>query len=130
MGQFSPNGRYVAYMSDESGRFEIYVTAFPGPGGRWQVSQNGGIEPRWRKDGRELFFFAPDNRLMAAQVKTDGESFEVGAIQPLFQARVMGIGSRYDVSKDGKRFLVNSGLPEDLSPLTLVTNWTGELKRK
>jgi Tol biopolymer transport system component len=130
MGQFSPNGRYVAYMSDESGRFEIYVTAFPGPGGRWQVSQNGGIEPRWRKDGRELFFFAPDNRLMAAQVKTDGESFEVGAIQPLFQARVMGIGSRYDVSKDGKRFLVNSGLPEDLSPLTLVTNWTAELKRK
>ena len=80
MGQFSPNGRYIAYVSDESGREEIYVTPFPGPGRTWQVSQNGGTEPRWRGDGKELFFFAPDNRLVAARVKTDGESFEVGRI--------------------------------------------------
>ncbi len=72
MGQFSPNGRYIAYVSDESGREEIYVTPFPGLGRTWQVSQNGGTEPRWRGDGKELFFFAPDNRLIAAQVKTDG----------------------------------------------------------
>ncbi len=128
MGQFSPNGRYVAFVSDESGRFEIYVTAFPGPGGRWQVSQNGGREPRWSRDGQELFFFAPDNRLVVAAVKTDGASFEVGAIRPLFQARSMGFIFRYDVAKDGKRFLVTSGLPQDLSPITLVTNWTSALR--
>jgi Tol biopolymer transport system component/predicted Ser/Thr protein kinase len=130
MGQFSPDGRYVAYMSDESGRFEVYVAAFPGPGGRWQVSQGGGSEPRWSRDGKELFFFAPDNRLMAAQVKSDGASFEVGAIVPLFHARAMGFSYRYDVGKDGKRFLVASGLPQELSPITLVTNWTAELEKK
>jgi len=130
MAQFSPNGRYVAYMSDEAGRFDIYVAAFPGPSGRWQISQSGGVEPRWSRDGRELFFFAPDNRLMAAQVKTDGASFEVGAIQPLFQTRSLGFGFRYDGAKDGKRFLVVSGLPQDLAPITLVTNWTEALRTK
>ena len=127
MGQFSPDGRYIAYVSDESGRDEIYVTAFPGPSDHWQVSQNGGTEPRWRKDGKELFFFAPDNRLMAAEVKLGGRPFEVGVIQPLFQARIMGLGYRYDAAKDGERFLVNSGLPEELSPITLVVNWTAGL---
>ncbi len=130
MGQFSPNGRYIAYVSDESGREEIYVTPFPGPGRTWQVSQNGGTEPRWRSDGKELFFFAPDNRLIAAQVKIDGESFEVGEFRPLFQARLMGVGFRYDVSKDGQRFLVNSGIPGELTPITLLTNWTSELARR
>ena len=130
MGQISPNGRYLAYISDETGRFDVYVTPFPGPGGRWQVSQNGGREPRWGRDGRELFFFAPDNRLMAAEVRTDGGSFEVGAIHPLFQSRTMGFSFRYDVSRDGKRFLVNSGLSQELSPITLVTNWTAELEKK
>ncbi len=130
LGQVSPNGRYVAYMSDESGRFDIYVTTFPEPGARWQVSQSGGWEPRWSKDGKELFFFAPDNRLMAAEVKGDASSFEVGAIRPLFQSRRMGLTFRYDVAKDGKRFLVNSGLPQDPSPITLVTNWTAELEKK
>src|SRR5512133_3121725 len=79
MGQFSPDGRYVAYVSDESGREEVYVTQFPATGSRWQVSQGGGTEPRWRRDGRELFFFAPDDRLMAAQVKSDAQGFDVGA---------------------------------------------------
>jgi Tol biopolymer transport system component len=130
LGQFSPDGRYVAYMSDESGRFEIYVVPFPGPGGRWQVSQNGGVEPRWKEDGRELFFFATDNRLMAAQVKTDRGGFEVGAIVPLFQSRTMGTGFRYDVANDGNRFLITTGLQQPTSPITLVTNWTAELPKK
>jgi eukaryotic-like serine/threonine-protein kinase len=130
LARFSPNGRYLLYQSDETGRFEIYVSTFPGPGSRWQISQNGGVEPRWSGDGKEIFFFAPDNRLMAAQVKTDGPSFEVGAIQPLFQARTMGFSYRYDVSGDGKRFLVVGGLPQDLAPITLVTNWTAELAKK
>ena len=130
LGQVSPSGRYVSYMSDESGRFEIYVTTFPEPGGRWQVSQNGGREPRWAKNGRELFFFAPDNRLMAAEVRTEGGSLEIGAIHPLFQSRQMGMSFRYDVAKDGQRFLVNAGLKEELAPITLVTNWTEELEKK
>ncbi|HEV8231568.1 MAG TPA: hypothetical protein VGQ75_04420, partial [Thermoanaerobaculia bacterium] len=130
MAQFSPNGRYVAYMSDEAGHYEIYVAGFPAPSGRWQISQSGGSEPRWSRDGKELFFFAPDNRLMAAQVKTDGANFEVGAIQPLFQTRSLGFGYRYDVANQGNRFLVVAGLPQDLSPITIVTNWTGELAKK
>jgi hypothetical protein len=129
LGQVSPNGRYVAYQSIESGRYEIAVTTFPEPGGRWQVSQSGGTEPRWSKDGKELFFFAPDNRLMAAGVKTDAVSFEIGGIRSLFQSRKMGDSFRYDVSKDGQRFLVNAGLKEELTPLTLTTNWTEALKK-
>jgi hypothetical protein len=88
------------------------------------------VEPRWSRNGRELFFFAPDNRLMAAQVKTDGPSFEVGAIEPLFQTRSMGFSYRYDVASDGKRFLVVAGLPQELSPITILTNWTAELPKK
>jgi Tol biopolymer transport system component/predicted Ser/Thr protein kinase len=128
-GQFSPDGRYVAFVSDESGRAEVYVAPFPGPGSRWQVSQSGGVEPRWADDGRELFFFGPDNRLMAAMVKTDRDTFEVGAIQSLFQARLTGANPRYAVAKGGKRFLVVSGLPQEPTPLTLVTNWTEALKK-
>jgi Tol biopolymer transport system component len=130
LGQVSPNGRYVAYQSAESGRNEVLVTTFPEPASRWQVSQNGGREPRWSHDGKELFFFAPDNRLMAADVKTDGVSFEIGAIRPLFQSRRMGESFRYDVSRDGQKFLVNAGLKEELSPITLVTHWTEELEKK
>jgi Tol biopolymer transport system component len=130
IARFSPNGRYVAYQSDETGRFEIYVTTFPGQGGRSQISQNGGVEPRWSGDGKELFYFAPDNRLMAAQIKADGTSFDVGVIQPLFQARAMGFTYRYDVANDGKRFLVVGGVPQDLSPITVLTNWTAELTKK
>ena len=130
IGQFSPNGRYVAYQSDETGRFEIYIATFPDPGSRWQISQNGGIEPRWSGDGKELFYFAPDNRLMAAQVKTEGATFDAGVIRPLFQARSMGFTYRYDVANDGKRFLVVAGLPQDLSPITVLTNWTAELTKK
>jgi Tol biopolymer transport system component len=130
IAKLSPSGRHVAYQSDETGRFEIYVTAFPVPGSRWQISQSGGVEPRWSRAGKELFFSGPDNRLMAAQVKTDGPTFDVGVIQPLFQTRSMGFSYRYDVANDGKRFLVVAGLPQDLSPITVLTSWTSELPKK
>jgi Tol biopolymer transport system component len=130
MGQFSPDGRLVAYVSDESGRRDVYVAAFPGPGGKWQVSQDGGTEPRWRRDGKELFFFAPDNRLMAAEVTLGGGAFQVGAITPLFQTRAMGSGYRYDAAPDGRRFLVNTALPDTSSPeITLLLNWPEALRR-
>ncbi len=133
-GQFSPEGRWVAYSSNESGKWEVFVIPFPGPGGKWQVSTAGGSEPRWRRDGKELFYLAPDGKLMAVEVK-EGPTFEAGAARPLFQTRRREHVSStdlfsYDVSADGQRFLVNTDVGEvTSSPLTVVLNWTAELKR-
>jgi hypothetical protein len=127
------DGRLVAYVSDESGGKEVYVASFPGPGGRWQVSQNGGTEPRWRGDAKELFFFAPDNRLMAAQVRVGEGSFQVGAIESLFPLRALGTRWRYDVSRDGQRFLVNTPLPgssSSSSEIGLIVGWPELLRRR
>jgi len=130
-GQFSPDGRWVAYESDESGRIEVYVVPFPGPGGKWQVSTGGGRYPKWPHDGTELFYLAPDNTLMAAAVNGKGASFEVGAIKPLFETPTfIGFGNPYDVTADGQRFLVNA-VPEQAAsaPITVVFNWTAGLKK-
>jgi len=134
MGQFSPDGRWVAYSSNESGKWEVFVVPFPGPGGKWQASTAGGSEPRWRRDGKELFYVAPDGKLMVVEVK-EGPSFEAGVARPLFQTRgrehVSGTDLfSYDVSADGQRFLVNTDVGEATSsPLTVVLNWTAELKK-
>jgi serine/threonine protein kinase/Tol biopolymer transport system component len=129
-GQFSPDGRWLAYVSNESGRNEVYVVSFPQPSGKWQVSSAGGTLPRWRRDGKEIFFLAPDNRLMAAEVTTVSR-FEIGTVQALFDVRPSRAAGTYlyDVSADGQRFLVASR-PRDatLPPVTLVTNWMGLLK--
>jgi len=129
-GRFSPDGRWVAYASDESGRYEVYVSPFPGPGGKWQVSTAGGMSPRWRHDGNELYYLAFDNTLMAAAVNGRGASFGVGAVKPLFRARTAGASYLYDVSADGLRFLVNT-LPEQTAsaPITVVLNWSAGLKK-
>jgi serine/threonine protein kinase/Tol biopolymer transport system component len=130
-GQFSPDGRWIAYRSDESGRGEVYVAPFPGAGGKWQISTGGGIYPRWRRDGTEILYFAPDNRLMAATVNGKGGSFEVGVVKPLFGTRApIGFRYPYDVSGDGQRFLIST-LPEQATsaPITVVVNWTAGLKR-
>jgi Tol biopolymer transport system component len=130
-GQFSPDGRWVAYQSDESGKNEVYVTPFPGPGGKWQISTGGGGFPRWRHDGNEIFYLAPDNKLMAAAVNGKGSSFEVGAVKPLFETRaVVGLRNRYAVSADGPRFLINTAPEQAASaPITVVLNWTTGLKK-
>jgi serine/threonine protein kinase len=131
MGLFSPDGRFVTYVSNTSGRNEVYVVPFPDPGGQWQVSTQGGTEPRWRSDGKELYYFTPDNWLIAAQVNMEGDHFEIGGIQQLFQARESGDIWRYDVAQDGERFLVLAPLiDEAASPIHLVVNWPEELKRK
>jgi serine/threonine protein kinase/Tol biopolymer transport system component len=130
-GQFSPDGRWIAYNSNESGRPEVYVAPFPGPGGKWQVSTAGGNQARWRRDGAEIFYLAPDQRLMAAAVNGRGSDFQVGPVRPLFQARpVLGLRYAYAVSPDGQRFLINSQ-PEqaDATPITVVLNWTAGLQR-
>ena len=129
-GQFSPDGRWIAYESVESGKNEVYVAPFPGPGGKRQVSVRGGSVPRWRRDGKELFYMGLDKKLMSAEVNGKGGTFEVGAVKPLFQTRAVAPSMLYDVTPDGQRFLViNSVEEEESSPLTLVLNWNAGLKR-
>ncbi|MGD0510034.1 MAG: hypothetical protein ABSA27_19705, partial [Terriglobales bacterium] len=124
-GQISPDGKWVAYASDESGTWEIYVTSFPGAAGKWQVSRGGGTEPRWRGDGKEIFYAGPSGMLTAVPVNSEG-TFATGTPAPLFQIRGRApISSTdvftYDVAKDGKRFLVNRYVkPEHVPPLTIL----------
>jgi roadblock/LC7 domain-containing protein len=131
--QFSPDGRWMAYESAESGRFEMYVAPFPGPGGKRRVSVAGGESPRWRVDGKELFYFAPDSRLMAGEVAAQGDAFEVKKVVPLFGLEGTArdhCGYCYDVSADGQKFLVHAA-PEGETgqQLTVVQNWTAEIER-
>jgi eukaryotic-like serine/threonine-protein kinase len=127
-GRFSPDGRWVAYAADESGRYEIYVTAFPGPGRRWQVSAAGGTQPRWSPDGTELFFLSSARHLMAVSVRARDGSVDIGPARPVLEITYRGPGVLYDVSPDGRRFLViTSPRPDDVSPLMLRLNWTGAL---
>jgi eukaryotic-like serine/threonine-protein kinase len=134
-GQFSPDGKWIAYSSDESGRREVYVQGFapdrvPAAAvGKWQISTAGGDKPRWRRDGRELYYVAPDRKMMAVPVKTS-PVFEPGVAIPLFETRLVGF-LPYDVSADG-RFLLNSvsdTAPASSSPVTIVLNWQTELAR-
>ena len=133
-GQFSPDGRWVAYSSNESGKWEVFVAPFPGPGGNWKISTAGGSEPRWRRDGKQLYYLAPDGNLMAVDV-TAGPSFEAGLATPLFRTRRREPVSStdtycFDVTADGQKFLVNTDVGElTSSPLTAVLNWTEGLKR-
>ena len=126
MGQFSPDGRWVAYETNESGRPEIVAQAFPEPSGKSQVSTGGGVAPRWRADGREIYFIAPGGKMMAAPVATRGSSFETGTPVALFSTHIQGQAFKfqYTVSRDG-RFLVNDlSLDEaTASPIMLILNW-------
>ncbi len=132
--QFSPDGRFVAYVSDESGRAEVYVQSFPAAGGKWQISTGGGDQPQWRRDGRELFYIAPDKTLMAVPIAA-GNSFEPGSPVALF-ATSIPLGSltadrnHFVVAADGQRFLINNLVDEgSKQPITLVLNWATDLKR-
>jgi hypothetical protein len=128
LGQFSPDGRWVAYQSNESGALEIYVQPFPAASAKWQISTNGGGMPRWRPDGKELFFIAPDAKLMAAAVTASNTTFEATSPVPLFQTRVVGgpgqiLKHQYAVSRDG-RFLINEPAGGSApTPITLILNW-------
>jgi dipeptidyl aminopeptidase/acylaminoacyl peptidase len=133
-GQFSPDGKWVAYASDETGDWEIYVTTYPGAQGKWQVSRGGGTEPRWRGDGKEIFYIAPSGMLMAVSVDASG-LFSTGSPAPLFQIHGRApISSTdlftYDVSKDGQRFLVNGYVkPGYIEPLTIIQHSLAEAAR-
>jgi eukaryotic-like serine/threonine-protein kinase len=128
-GQISPDGKWVAYASTESGDWEVYVTTFPGAAGKWQVSRGGGMEPRWRGDSKELYYVGQSGTLTAVPVSTDG-SFSSGTPVPLFPLRGRPYVSStdlytYDVTKDGQRFLVNRFVKADHpTPLTILLNAT------
>jgi Tol biopolymer transport system component len=141
VGQFSPDGRWVAYTSNESGRYEIYIRPFAAPAasgaavnsaaGQWQVSTAGGIYSRWRPDGKELYYIGPNGEMMAAPIAAIGTTLEPGAPVALFPTRILGggvdagQGRQYDVTRDG-RFLINTVLDDASSPITLLQNWRPE----
>jgi len=133
-GQFSPDGKWVAYASNESGKWEIYVTSFPYAHGRWQISSGGGEQPRWRGDGKELFFLSSDFKLMATPVTT-GTNFDAGAPAALFQTAprqpvLVYDLFVYDVSRDGQRFLINIPVRQpDTQPMSVILNWPAKLSK-
>jgi eukaryotic-like serine/threonine-protein kinase len=128
----SPNGKWLAYTSAESGTFDIYVVPFQHGGGRWEVSTNGGTGPKWRGDGKELFYLSQDNKIMSAEISEAGSSLVIGKVQSLFQVNPFRTTFRpYDASSDGKKFVVVSmGATEVSEPLTLVVNWPALLKKQ
>ena len=131
--QFSPDGHWIAYVSDESGRIEVYVQPYPGPGGKWQVSTEGGTEPAWNPTGRELFYRS-GNRMMAVPVTLQPE-FSVGKPVTLFQGPWLPSPSNvveYDVSRDGQRFLMLKPADDDQGSrqIVVVQNWFEELRKR
>jgi Tol biopolymer transport system component len=131
-GQFSPDGKWIAYQSNESGRFEIYVQPFPGPGGKFQISTNGGAQPRWNKNSKEIFYVSLDSKMMATPVNLspDGQSLETSVPVAMFPVRI-ALGplpgtnkQQYAVSSDGQQFLVNLAVDEGTTPpITIIYNW-------
>ncbi|HEV2351088.1 MAG TPA: protein kinase [Terriglobia bacterium] len=129
---FSPNGKWLAYSSDETGRDEVYIAPFPKANGKWEASTNGGTLPRWRRDGEELFYIAPNQMLMSVDVQRKGDSIEISSPHALLQIYPPLITSiPYDVSIDGKKFIVVTQTAETSTvPVTLVVNWPARLKKQ
>lgn len=131
--QFSPNVKFYAYVSDESGKAEVYVRSFNGRG-KWQISNGGGDQPQWRRDGKELFYFSGDSKLMSVPVSTDSNAFQAGVPQPLFQVSMpftpTGARNYYQPLSDGQRLLFNLPAQEaTASPITVAVNWVSQLKK-
>jgi Tol biopolymer transport system component len=130
---FSPDGHWMAYDSDQSGSFEVYLSPFPAGGSKWQVSQGGGVQPIWSRDGSKLYYAAPGGKLMVASIKGNGPAVAIGTPQELFQTQLQDPtdgGQAYAVAPDGKRFLVDKVEQGASPPLTLVTNWTAMVKNQ
>jgi Tol biopolymer transport system component len=129
MGRFSPDGRWIAYVSNDSGKEEVYVVPFPGPGGEWQISTAGGRAPIWTRGGREIVYQAPGDEIMAVEVRA-APTFQAGIPKALFKTHLRPPpGVQFDVTPDGERFLVNLRPDEQVSdPMTLVQNWAAGRK--
>jgi len=128
-GVFSPDGRWVAYLSNETGRPEVFVAPFPWTGAKWQISNGGGADPRWRADGKELYYF-DFTGIVAVEVNGTGSAFHVGNSQLLFRLPVRGLGREYAPTRDGQRFIAITPSEGNSQSLTLVQNWESELKTK
>jgi len=131
--QVSPNGRWIAYASDESGAWEVNVQSFPMPGAKRTISPNGGTEPQWRGDGKELFYLSPDHMMTAVDIDPAGATLQAGKPKPLFRAPVLGSLSDYRnyyaVTSDGRRFLIDSVAADSKQePITVLVNWTAVAK--
>jgi len=134
-GQPSPDGRWLAYVSNESGQYDVYVRSVTGEG-KWTISSGGGLEPKWRRDSRELFYLAADRSLMSVAVHSTDSSLEVGRPVRLFETRLSTVPNanytrnQYDVAPDGQRFLINEPSGDaSASPITVVVNWPAAVKR-
>ena len=135
-GRFSPDGRFVAFSSDATGRLEVYVRPFPvASDGNWKISQDCGAQPQWRRDGKELFFISADSKMMTVDTSTVA-TFVAGIPRALFPAPILGGGAmfannRYGVSPDGQRFLINSVLAgaNAPAPITVVLHWTAGIEK-
>jgi Tol biopolymer transport system component len=144
-GQISPDGKWLAYYSNETGASEIYVQPFPGGAGKWQISTNGGLFPRWRRDGRELFYMSQNSggKMMAVDVKSSGSMFDAGTPRELFDSPYVALSHNtaagvsifhtFAVSADGQRFLIPhspSGDNASLArPIAVVENWAAGLRK-
>jgi dipeptidyl aminopeptidase/acylaminoacyl peptidase len=135
---FSPDGKWVAYMSDESGRPEIYVQPYPANGDKWTISTSGGVQPQWRGDGKELFFLTPSLQITAVDIHVKGDRFDAGVPRPLFTSRAVLLAGpasayrSYAVTRDGQSFLIDEQAPDQMlrrDPLTVILNWTALLRR-
>ena len=131
--RFSPDGHWIAYVSDESGRYEVYVQPYPGPGGKWQISADGGQQPLWSRDGHELFYRNGDKTMEVAV--TTQPSFSASTPKILFEGEyetVGGPGTNFDIAPDGQRFLMVKASPGAAAgtQINVVLNWFEELKQK
>ncbi|MDX2473354.1 MAG: hypothetical protein QNL91_06550, partial [Candidatus Krumholzibacteria bacterium] len=123
--QFSPDGRWVAFCSDESGRDEVYVAPFPGPGGKWQISTREGDRPRWSPDGRRIFYLSNTDHICVVDVEGSGQSLNVGRMEELFSISAFRPGNVYELMGDGERLLVNERLTDlEASMIVVVQNWS------
>src|SRR5262249_53744428 len=131
----APDGRWLAYISNETGAYEVYVESFPATGFKRQVSTRGGFEPHWRRDGKELFYLAPTRTLMAAGAKSTATTLEVSPPRALFATHIkwmeiQAVAHHYAAAPDGQRFLINSATDDARSvPVTIVLNWSAALKK-
>jgi Tol biopolymer transport system component len=130
--QFSSDGHWLAYTSEETGKEEIYVVPFPSLSSKLQISTAGGSQPRWQREGKEIYYIAPDGKMMAVAVEASGDSFKADSPKALFQTRSVAVthtDHQYDVTADGQRFLINSS-EQSSQPITLYANWATALKAK
>jgi eukaryotic-like serine/threonine-protein kinase len=132
LAKFSPDGHWLSYTSEETGRSEIYVVPYPELNGKWQVSSNGGNMARWRKDGKELLFVSPEGNLMSVAVSTEGKSFKAETPKPLFDTRIVATVRdtwQYDMTPDAQKFIINTRIEHAEEPITLYSNWATDLHK-